>query len=495
MLFRTHDSMHLIHSAFAQTHPTVTLDNATVIGQPNGTVVKYLGLPFAQPPVGDLRLRLPKPVWPYNGTINATAFGNQCIQQTFPALTLPSDVPAAAAAYFSAFSARQDVPFSEDCLNLNVIVPADARPDSKLPVAVIGSNAVNPGEVVVARSIEIGHPLIYVAMNYRLIFGIAFGFLVGKEVKEAGVANLGLHDQREALRWIQKYISAFGGDPENWGESAGAGSVALHMQTNGGDTEGLFRAAFMDGCSGAADTLECLRAVPTEVLKAAMDKTPSVVSFQQSNTPWYPRADGAFIPRPSEQLLLDGPIANIPFVAGNDLDEGTVISFPTLNLTTDDEFLDYVHSIFYRNTSREAVAKILDLYPSDPALGSPYNTGDDFAYSPQYKRMAAWQGDFLEHAPRRLFVQHLAAKQPVYSYLSNFHRVDGLGAAHGTELVDIFGGGPMGDYLIRFAATLNPNGDGAFEWPRYTNSAPLLLTFNDAAPAYNLTRDDYRRRR
>ncbi|TFK80530.1 alpha/beta-hydrolase [Polyporus arcularius HHB13444] len=202
-----------------QPQPSVVLDQATVVGQRNGTVIKYLGLPFAQPPIGDLRLRLPKPISPYTGTINATAFGNQCIQQTSEAVSLPSTVPAAVGGYVASFLARADVPFSEDCLNLNVIVPAEAHPESKLPVAVwiygggfqIGSNAVNPGEVVVARSIEIGHPVIFVAMNYRLS---AFGFLGGSEVKETGVGNLGLHDQREALRWIQKYISAFGGDPE-----------------------------------------------------------------------------------------------------------------------------------------------------------------------------------------------------------------------------------------------------------------------------------------
>ncbi len=58
------------------------------------------------------------------------------------------------------------------------------------------------------------------------------------------------------------------------------------------------------------------------------------------------------------------------------------------------------------------------------------------------------------------------------------------------ELADVFGGGPLGDYLIRFAATLDPNGDGAFHWPRYSKSAPLLLTLNDPAPALKLTADD-----
>ena len=74
----------------------------------------------------------------------------------------------------------------------------------------------------------------------------------------------------------------------------------------------------------------------------------------------------------------------------------------------------------YSNTPIDAVAKILDLYSSNPAAGSPFGTGDEFAYSPQYKRMAAFQGDFIEQAPRRLFVSTLSPKQPVYSYREPF---------------------------------------------------------------------------
>ncbi|PIL28506.1 hypothetical protein GSI_08544 [Ganoderma sinense ZZ0214-1] len=504
---------------------TVVLDNATVIGLPNGTTVKYLGLPFAQPPVGDLRLRLPQSVLPYNGTINATVFGNQCVQQTFPSVTLPSDVPAAAGEYAATFLADATVPTSEDCLNLNVIVPANATADSKLPVAVwiygggfqVGSN-IHPGENIVARSIDLGNPIVYVSVNYRLS---AFGFLGGKEVKDADVANLGLWDQREAFLWVQKYISVFGGDPSKvmiWGESAGAISVALHMLYTGSNTEGLFRAAFMEsgnaiptgyvdndylqdnydgivsdtGCSNSSDTLQCLREVPASVLKAAMDKTPSLVSYQQVNSPWLPRADGAFILEPPEQWLLNSPIADVPFVTGNDFDEGTAFAFATLNITTDEEFLEYLETYYYPNTPTADVAKILDLYPSDPAAGAPYNTGDADAYSPQYKRISSWQGDFIEVAPRRLFTQYLSDKQPVYVYLANYHQVEGIGAAHGTELFDIYGSGPLQDYLIRFAATLDPNGEGAPTWPRYTTASPEMLTLNDAEPTINITLDTFR---
>ncbi|OSC99767.1 carotenoid ester lipase precursor [Trametes coccinea BRFM310] len=504
--------------------PSVVLDDAIVIGTTNGAVSQYLGIPYAQPPIGNLRLRLPQPVKPYTGVVNATTFGNQCIQQDFVLPPFPDDVPEAAQQYLEDFIAIPDVPQSEDCLNLNVIAPADATPESKLPVLVWiygggfqhGSNAMEPGEAVVARSLEIEHPVVYVAMNYRLS---AFGFLGGKEVKEAGVGNLGLQDQREAFRWVQKYISAFGGDPSKvtiWGESAGAISVSLHMLTNGGNTEGLFRAGFMEsgapgpygdilelqgtydqivadsGCASANNTLQCLRAVPADVLKAAMDKTPSFVNYVQVNTPWNAHADGVFVTEPPQHLLLQGNAAKIPIVVGNDEDEGSAFAFPSLNVTTDAEFFDYVSSNFYPRATNAEIAQILDLYPADPADGSPFETGDLFAYSPQYKRISAFQGDWIEQAPRRLLTKVLSPKQPVYAFLNMGGRINGLGAPHGSELANVYGGGDMADYLIRFATNLDPNGDGAVDWPRYSNDHPQLLTFQDGAVPLTLSSATYR---
>ncbi|KAI0752384.1 carotenoid ester lipase [Daedaleopsis nitida] len=508
-------------------HPTVILDDAMVIGKANGTVSQFFGIPFAQPPVGGLRLRLPKPVSPYHGTINATTYGNQCIQQTIPPIPFPEGVPAAVGEFLASFSQGPKVPQSEDCLNLNVIVPAGTPPDSKLPVAVwiygggfqIGHNSGLPGDVVVTRSIEMGEPIIYVAINYRLS---AFGFLGGREVKDAGVGNLGLHDQREALRWIQKYISAFGGDPTKvmiWGQSAGSISVALQMLANGGDTEGLFRAGFMQsgtlvptgyvnnpylqstydaivndtGCSTSNNTLNCLRTVDAESIQTAMNKGSAVLAgFKQLNLAAFPRADGVFLSEPSEHQLLAGNIARIPVIVGSNGDEGTLFSFPTANLTTDGEFRDYVQHNYFGNTSDAAISKLLELYPADPAAGSPYGTGDAFAYSPQYKRMSALQGDLFFTAPTRLFVQELSKQSPVYSYLYRMDQVEGLGAAHGTEMANVYGGGSMTDYLIRFAATLDPNGDDAFHWPQYTQRDPQLLTFNDDQPQFSLTPNTYR---
>ncbi|PIL25406.1 hypothetical protein GSI_13296 [Ganoderma sinense ZZ0214-1] len=146
-----------------------------------------------------------------------------------------------------------------------------------------------------------------------------------------------------------------------------------------------------------------------------------------------------------------------------------------------------VASNWFPTTPRAALARLLELYPSDPAAGSPFGTGDDNAFTPQFKRMAALQGDILFIAPRRLLTQTRARAG----------KLPGLGATHAMDLNDVFGApgsGILQDYLVRFVATLDPNGDGAFEWPRYTSDAPFLLTVNDGEPAMtvNLTRDDFR---
>ncbi|EIW58877.1 carotenoid ester lipase precursor [Trametes versicolor FP-101664 SS1] len=517
-------------AAAASTVPTVTLDEGTIVGTSDGFLDQFLGIPFAQPPVGKLRLQLPVPVSPYSGIVNATAIGNQCFQQALPAPPVPSGAPSEIGQFLQAITASEGPgagpPQSEDCLNINVIVPSGTQADAKLPVAAwiygggfqVGSNVLEPGAVVANRSAGIGLPVIFVAMNYRLS---AFGFLGGKEVKEAGVGNLGLQDQREALRWIQKYISNFGGDPTKvtiWGESAGGISVAHQMAANGGDTEGLFRAAWMEsgslysngdieelqptfdfiaseaGCASAEDPLACLREVPAEVIVNAMDKTSTIFSADSLNIPYFPHVDGVFIKGNTENLTIDGKIANVPFINGANEDEGTLFSLaPLPNVTTEEDFAEFVKNNYFPRASNETIARILELYPADPAAGSPFGTGDQFAFNPVYKRLSAFQGDLIFHGPRRFMLEQLSGKQVARSYLSERSKIPGLGAAHSTELGNIFGPGDMTDYFVRFVHTLNPNSPpGNFYWPEYTPGLPQLLTFVDGNVSLKVTTDTFR---
>ncbi|THU87322.1 carotenoid ester lipase precursor [Dendrothele bispora CBS 962.96] len=504
--------------------PSVTLDSATVTGTTLLGVDKFLGIPFAEPPTGNNRFRLPVPIPAYTTSFSATAMGPACPQQAID-LPLLSGIPADVTDFIVNTAFGVIFPDDEDCLTINVVRPAGTAPGAKLPVVAwifgggfeLGSPQMYDGATIVSRSIQLGEPVIYVSMNYRVT---AFGFLASQEVKDAGVGNLGLQDQREALRWVQKYIGAFGGDPTKvtiWGESAGAISVSLQMLANGGDTEGLFRAGFMQsgspipvgditngqpyydalvqqtGCSGSADTLQCLREVPYATLKAAVDASPGIFSFQSLKLAWLPRADGVFLTDHPQKLVQQGKIAKIPIISGDCDDEGTLFSISTLNVTTNAQVRDYMKTVFLPSISNSDLDDLLTAYPQDITQGSPFDTGILNAVSPQFKRFASFQGDAVFQAPRRFFFENLDGKQPIWAFLSK--RLKGtpiLGSFHASDILNVYGGGGMADYLIRFATNLDPNGNTGISWPQYSQVSPTLLTFIDGLIPQILTQDNYR---
>ncbi|OBZ66729.1 Lipase 4 [Grifola frondosa] len=207
------------------------------------------------------------------------------------------------------------------------------------------------------------------------------------------------------------------------------------MLTNGSDSEGLFRAGFMEsgstlptgnisktqgtydfvvsemGCSSSPDTSACLRAAPVESIKYAMDKTSnfSLISL-------------------STYLVIQGRIADVPSITGNVEDEGTLFSLSTFNITTDTELKEYISSNYFRNTSNSHLDRLLELYPADPTLGSPYGTGHNCTFTLEYKRLASFHGDWLFQAPRRFFLEQRASKQSAWSYISKREQIPGLGA-------------------------------------------------------------------
>ncbi|PBK67236.1 alpha/beta-hydrolase [Armillaria solidipes] len=505
--------------------PTVTLDSATFTGTNSGAVSKFLGIPFAQPPTGDRRFRLPETHPAYNGSYDASAFGPSCPQQAVK-LPILTGLPAEAADYLVNSIYDAVLPDNEDCLTINVLKPASATSNSKLPVVAwifgggfeLGGTAMYDGTSIVSRSIALNQPVIYVSMNYRVS---GFGFLAGKEVKDAAVGNLGLHDQREALRWIQKYIATFGGDPTKvtiWGESAGAISAALHTIAYDGDTQGLFRAAFMQsgspipvgdleggqkyyddivaqtGCSGSDDTLACLRTVSYETLKAAIDNSPFIFDYQSLVLAWLPRADGVLFSDNPQRLVEQGKIANVPIVSGDCDDEGTLFSLASLNVTTNAEVATYLKTVIFPNISDQDLNTLLELYPANPLEGSPYGTGILNVLTPQFKRIASFQGDAVFQAPRRFFLQNLSGKQNIWAFLNKrLKLVPILGSFHASDILNVYFGGDMADYLIRFVATSNPSGSTGIQWPQWTTKSPNLLTFNDGlSPPLTITQDTFR---
>ncbi|TDL14970.1 sterol esterase [Rickenella mellea] len=509
--------------------PTVILPYGRFQGVSSGGLTSFLGMPFARPPVGNLRFAPPRPPIQFSGVRQATSFGNACPQQ---ATTLPS------------FGKRQSLSVSEDCLFVNVVAPTSIPRGKLLPVVFWiygggfedGDTSENQGDTLVNRSIALGEPIVYVSANYRIN---AFGFLGGKEVKAAGIGNAGLRDQRFAMEWVQQHVIAFGGDPTKvtiWGESAGAISVGLQMVVNDGFTGGLFRGAFMEsgsplflsdiitsgqepydqlvgntGCSNASDTLACLRSVSADALMAAVNESPNIFSFQSTKLAWMPSVDGVFLTRNAQDLVAQGLYARVPFVTGDCDDEGTIFSLSTLNLTTSDELLDYIHSNYLPNATNADIAAIAQAYPDDVTQGSPFDTGTANAITPEFKRLSAIQGDLIFQGPRRFFLRAASKTQNAWSFLFKRGKVVNapLGALHGSDLPEFLGTSNTGflgtDALVNFVNHLNPNAPkqrstnttsllSGINWLQWGSSAgaPPLLTFLDPAPTVTITPDTYR---
>ncbi|KAI0060460.1 alpha/beta-hydrolase [Artomyces pyxidatus] len=494
---------------------TVQLDNGIFTGKTVRTASHFLGIPFAEPPIGDLRFSQPKPVGPYQGNRDATNFGKSCPQQP---MNLPSWTDSEVTKVVNGIVNtlyESITPEDEDCLTLNVVKPAGASENSKLPVVIwifgggfeIGGTATYDGGSIVERSITLGEPVVFVSMNYRLS---AFGFLAGKEVKEAGVGNLGLQDQRTAMRWVQKYISHFGGDPTKvtiWGESAGAISTSLHMVTNGGDTEGLFRGAIMQsggpipvgdithgqryyddivkltGCDRSKDTLQCLRTVPYATLKAAVDQSPNFFAYQALVLAWLPRVDGIFLKAPPQHLVLQGSVANVPFISGNCDDEGSLFSVSTINITTTQEVHEYLKLFMLPEATDPQLDLLLQYYPDYQPAGCPFDTGFKNALGPQFKRVAAIEGDVVFHGPRRFMMKNLAGKQKAWAFINKRAKdTPFVGSAHATDLLNSFGDGELKDYVIHFVNNLDPNGKKGLgiPWPQYDLKKPKAIIFQDS---------------
>ncbi|KAN0139659.1 Alpha/Beta hydrolase fold [Lactarius tabidus] len=497
------------------TTPEVVLDDGVFTGIRKGATDQFLGIPFAYPPTGDRRLRLPEPVLPYEGLHYVQAFGKSCPQQR---LVLPNGLDSKLVANIGSVVGvlYEDLtPADEDCLTINVVKPTTATSTSKLPVVFwifgggfeIGGPSTYDGGNIVARSIDLGQPIIFVSVNYRLS---ALGFMPGKEIKDAKAGNLGLQDQRLGLKWVQTYITEFGGDPSKvtiWGESAGAISVAMHLLTNNGNQDGLFRGAVMQsggpipvgdiengqkyydlmvdktGCSNSADTLECLRKVPYTTFKKAMDETPNFFAYQGLVLAWLPRVDGVFLTEPPQYSVLRGHVANVPLITGNCDDEGTLFSISTMNISTTAELKVYLKQYMMPKAKDSEVDLLLQYYPDDQRAGSPFDTGIKNALSPQFKRTAALQGDFVFHGPRRMFLKYRADKQKSWGFIYKRNKeLPFIGTAHATDLVNSFGVGELRDYVIRFTNNLDPNGDKGLgiPWPQWDPKKPKAVIFQDS---------------
>ncbi|GAA5984602.1 hypothetical protein JCM10908_003417 [Rhodotorula pacifica] len=500
--------------------PNVTIKNGTVIGAylPTFDQDAFLGVPFAQPPVGDLRLRRPR-------SLNATFSGG-----VYEATEYSPFCPGVG-------SDDWPYPLSENCLRLNVIRPTGTKEGDNLPVGywIYGGGFQQGGNAdqrynasyVVQRSVEMGKPIMVVQVNYRVA---ALGFMSSAELKQEGNLNIGLYDQRLGLHWVQENIAQFGGNPGKvtiWGESAGAFSVSNQIFAYAESETSLFQAGILEsgtsfstaylpisvyqarydavvnqtGCSSAANTLACLRALPLAAFNA------SASAFK-----WNPVVDGDLISDYPSKVVAAGNYAKVPLLIGANTDEGTAFGPKHMNTTAD---LKRVISASFPQMSKSSIDRILQLYPNDPRVGCPYGTGDALVSTgPLDKVSNAIYGDTYMVAGRRWLAEEMAKHKPVYSYRFNQppdNATIETGTSHFVELAFVFGypfptantlstrpgdaelSHLMTSQWVSFIHDQTPNNnqvENGTVWPNYQNSQENYVFQRQAS---YIEKDDFRR--
>ncbi|CAI6100609.1 unnamed protein product [Clonostachys chloroleuca] len=524
--------------------PIVNIRNGTLAGSYDSVRHQdaFLGVPFAASPTGNLRFSLPQPPKPWKGIKSAKSYGPLCLGNS---------------AGLVGFSQNTSAPMSEDCLQINIIRPSGINKSRKLPVfawihggAWVEGSAGDPrynGSFLVETSVQMGTPIIFVSFNYRL--GV-FGMMNGPAAAKAGPPNVFIHDQRQALRWVQENIAYFGGDASRVtiaGESAGASSVGQHLIAYGGRDKGLFSGAIAQsggplssssyrnateteaysnrvleetGCTEAKDQLSCLRAVPAEALRRVSQMLP---------TAWV--VDGELFTSTGSRLLESGSFVKVPLLTGSNRNEGTSFTqLLGLTVNSDDEFLASVKGLLGRPVEEAALANWSTLYQMEVDRPSPAGLGTILSnpgpqLGAQYGKTSLWLGDALFTAGRRFASQKWADyRTPSYSYFfdtppANLD-LETLGVAHFQEIpftfantkavgwdTDPFPSEPkkrqkylklaeiMSRMWISFVVTGSPNfhyvSDLKVKWPVYSRDNPRNLVFS-AENGVSLQQDIWR---
>jgi para-nitrobenzyl esterase len=489
----------------------VVTTSGPVQGLAHDGVREFRGIPYAAAPVANLRFELPAPVQPWTSVRKATAYGSPCPQVVRYGLTEASD--------------------DEDCLFLNVAVPKVAGPKAAeqgrkpLPVLVWlhggafvgGSGTLYPLDYLARRG-----QMVVVSVNYRLG---ALGFMTHPAFGAAHNGAYALEDQRQALRWVQHNIAAFGGDPANVtlaGESAGAASVCMHLFAPK-QSAGLFHKAIIQsagctvplrtvtesqstglklaalvGCDKLAEALSCLRSKSAKTLAEA--------GYQVAGTELMAFAPTVGLdsqPKQGREALSSGDFLHMPIINGGNRDEMRLyVAYQVAagGVVTAANYADQLGAVYGPHADAVQARYPLSQYGSAAvALGtamSDYMPGVGLNYCMFLKTAdlaKAWapvyQYEFADRAAPlvtgyagfEMGAVHSAKLPYFFPNFSNKSKLDGPNLAAPSQAL----AEQMVAYWSAFVHTSKPSAPGAPDWAPYQSDASVLRLVPGATGTFN----------
>ncbi|KAL7924566.1 alpha/beta-hydrolase [Trichoderma austrokoningii] len=469
--------LHHVNNTSNNSPPVIDLGYAKYRGvRLDAGIDQFLGMRFAQAPLGRLRFRAPQDPTPEKGIQDASQFGPICV----------------------AVSQTPDAGHAEDCLFVNVFKPSYATERSNLPVWVYiqgggysqNSNANYNGTDVIQQS---GNGLVFVNFNYRVG---ALGFLASEHVRRDGDLNAGLLDQRLLLHWVKKNIRKFGGNPNHvviQGASAGAGSVTHHLTAYAAKKDNeLFVGAIPESpfwptlrtvaemefqyqqllANTNCSSLDCLRGLDTQTLISASPNAPFTGAASSNPLPlwyWLPVIDDDLITDHLYNNFERGHFIRVPVLVGDDTDEGTYFGY---NASTAAQVRVFLKNNYpkLQDAQLNAISKAYPLV-APLAEHAAYFPSAQAAYGESTftcpgNTVAASVARYFD--PRRVWNYH-------YNVLDPDNLASGLGVPHTFETSAVFGPGYAGGaaasyyttnaaivpvtmhYFISFVTKLNPN--------------------------------------
>ncbi len=482
------------------TNDIVRVEGGQISGTNAEGVRSYKGIPYAAPPVGEMRWKPPQPVMAWEGVRECSAYGPDCPQAPYPQTSLFYSPP------------RQQ---SEDCLYLNVWTAA--RAGEKRPVMVwihggaltrgSGATGVYDGKAFAKKGV------VLITINYRLG---PLGYLAHPELTaespQRSSGNYGVLDQIAALKWVQKNVAAFGGDPSRvtiFGESAGSWSVNVLVASplakglfhraigqSGGsfgpmtylkEDRKTLQSAEKSGAafakSAGADSIKELRAITAEKIIDHFNNEAEGRKFRTA-----PNVDGWVLPDEIRNIFAQGKQNDVPVIVGSNANEMTSLTVPTLVPKTMENYRKRADT-YYGQMVKEFEA----LYPvkSEADIAGAFlgSLRDEAFTLPMrtWARMTAIGKSkaylyFFSHAPPNPNSKYLGAFHAgeIAYVFNNLNRQNPLMQDADYKLADM-----MSSYWVNFATTGNPNGKGLIKWIPYDPNSEAYIDFGDTVEVRN----------